>query len=167
MAMRYRRRRRRRYSSPVTTATWRRLNNGAVTTLSSSDSSIGNGALFTIEDPGGDVERLRGTIEVAGILRKAGPAPNTEDFAALEFAVGVVDDGMPQTSYEEDRATVWRRYRRLCVTGQPSILRSKLPNLIIRPNQALKIVLWGAHWPSVGDMRVCWAFNGWKQETQV
>ena len=111
--------------------------------------------------------RVRGTIEVAGILRDGSDNPATNDFAALEFAVGVVDDGMPQTSFEETRATTWRRYRRMCVSGYPAILQSKLPNLVVRPDQALKVVFWQAHLGASDDIRVCWAFRGWKQETQV
>lgn len=168
MSMRYRRRRRRRrYSSPVTTATWRRDTTGAVTTIGTGDSSITNGALFTILDPGTDVMRVRGTIEVAGILRDSSDNPATNDMAALLFAVGVVDDGMPQSSYEEGRATTWRRFRRLCVSGYPAILQSKLPRLVVRPDQSLKLVVWQAHLSGTDDIRVCWAFRGWKQETQI
>ena len=98
----------------------------------------------------------------------SGEVASTGRISTMSFAVGVVPDNFPSSSWEEERARIWRRIRRMSVPGYPVFLDTKLPNLVVRKDSELKLAIWANDIEvSQDEVYFQWYFHGWEQQFQI
>ena len=85
----------------------------------------------------------------------------------MSIAVGPTPDGLPQSAYDENRATIWRRVRHFSVAGYPFTLETKLPHLVVRPDHALDLAVWGDHIGVGARINYLYHFTGWVQDYEL
>lgn len=172
MTSRYRRPRRRRVSY-LPPSVWERTYYSADYTVSSDDTELDEAELSTLTSTSaGDVMRLRGYLEISMLLRDTTTSsdPILNHTREMHLAIGLTPSDVSQTespdvfSYKD--AKIWRRYRMFVVTGYPRIYETKMPNLVMRPEQSLIIAMWQERLGNDEEIVGTIAFRGWSQEVR-
>ena len=148
---------------------WIRLYGENSANLDNNNTDIFNGVNWTIASAGsGDQLRIRGHVNITAILKTTGGQPAFVDFELLRLALLVVGDDVDTSDrsiYNETNAQVVRRIRNMGVGGYPVTMRTKIPNVVLRPDHDLIAVLYSpSELNASREMGTITWFEGWRQE---